>query len=180
MAMVWGMSLGTFTVVHVVISLAGIGSGSVVMAGFLTGQERHRWTALFLATTVATSVTGFGFPFDHLLPSHVVGVVSLLVLAVTIFARYSADLEGTRRWVYVVCSAAALYLNVFVGVVQTFQKVSALHALAPQQTEPPFLIAQVLVLALFVVLTVVAARRFRGESMPGVVAPKARGHARLS
>jgi hypothetical protein len=178
--MVWGMSFGTFTVVHVVISLAGIGSGFVVMAGFLTGKERHAWTALFLATTVATSVTGFGFPFDHLLPSHVVGVVSLVVLAVAIFARYSGDLEGARRWIYVVSSAAALYLNVFVGVVQAFHKVSALHALAPQQTEPPFLIVQIVVLALFVVLTVGAARRFRGESMPGLIAPKAAGPARLS
>jgi len=145
------MLLAAFTLVHVVISLVGIGAGLVVMAGLLGGRERRGWTALFLVTTVATSVTGFGFPVDHLLPSHVVGVVSLVVLAVAIFARYGAHLAGAWRWV-------------FVGVFQAFLKVPGLHALAPHQSEPPFLVTQVVVLVLFVVLTVSCAKRFRGDA----------------
>jgi len=144
------------------LSLIGIGSGLVVMFGFLGRKERHGWTVLFLATTVATSVTGFGFPFDHLLPSHKVGIVSLVVLALAIMARYVLRLAGPRR-IYVVCSGIALYLNAFVGVVQAFQKVPPLTAMAPHQTEAPFVIAQVVVLALFIGLTVAAARRFRGD-----------------
>jgi hypothetical protein len=120
-------------------------------------------TALFLITTLATSVTGFGFPFDHLLPSHVVGIVSLAVLAVAILARYGLLLRGAWRRIYVVCATAALYLNVFVGVAQAFLKVPALHAVAPQQTEPPFVVTQAVVLALFIVLAVLAAKRFRSE-----------------
>jgi len=168
--MVWGMTLATFTAVHVVLSLVAIGAGFVVMTGLLGGRDRGGWTALFLVTTVATSVTGFGFPVDHLLPSHVVGIVSLVVLAVAILARYGLGLRGAWRPVYVVGAALALYLNVFVGVVQAFLKVSALHALAPQQTEPPFLVAQLVVLALFIVLTVLAAKRFRHESSTHVSA----------
>ena len=163
--MVWGMPLATFTFIHVVLSLVGIGTGFVVLSRLLRGRERSGWTAPFLVTTVATSVTGFGFPVDHLLPSHIVGLVSLVVLAVAILARYGLRLRGAWRSIYVICAAVALYLNVFVGVVQAFLKVSALHALAPQQTEPPFLLAQVVVLALFIVLTVLAAKRFRSESI---------------
>ena len=163
--MILGMTLETYTFVHVVISLVGIGSGFVVMFGLLTGRRFDGWTALFLASTVATSVTGFGFPFDHLLPSHKVGVVSLVVLAVAIVARYPLHLGGAWRRVYVVCAAVALYLNVFVGVVQAFLKVPVLKAMAPKQTEPPFVIAQGAVLALFVVLGIVAAIRFRGEPL---------------
>ena len=162
--MVWGMTLATFTEVHVVLSLVAVAAGFVVMTGLLGGRDRGEWTALFLVTTVATGVTGFGFPVDHLLPSHVIGIVSLVVLAVAILARYGRRLRGAWRPVYVVCAALALYLNVFVGVVQAFLKVSALHVLAPHQTEPPFLVAQLVVLALFIVLAVLAARRFRHES----------------
>jgi hypothetical protein len=168
--MVWGMTLTAFTAVHVVLSLVAIGAGFVVMTGLLGGRDRGGWTALFLVTTVATSVTGFGFPVDHLLPSHVIGIVSLVVLAVAILARYGLRLRGAWRPVYVVGAALALYLNVFVGVVQAFLKVSALHALAPQQTEPPFLVAQLVVLALFIVLAVLAAKRFRHESSTHVSA----------
>ena len=168
--MVWGMTLATFTEVHVVLSLVAIAAGFVVMIGLLGGRDRGGWTALFLVTTVATSVTGFGFPVDHLLPSHVVGIVSFVVLAVAILARYGLRLRGAWRPVYVVGAALALYLNVFVGVVQAFLNVSALHALAPQQTEPPFLVAQLVVLALFIVLTVLAAKRFRHESSTHVSA----------
>jgi hypothetical protein len=163
--MIWGLTESTFTTVHVVLSLIGIGSGLVVMFGLLGGKERPRWTVLFLATTVATSVTGFGFPFDHLLPSHKVGIVSLVVLAAAIVARYARHLAGAWRRIYVGCAGIALYLNVFVGVVQAFQKVPPLTAMAPHQTEVPFVIAQVVVLALFIGLTIAAARRFRGGSV---------------
>ena len=161
--MILGMTTATYTLVHVVISLVGIGSGLVVLYGLLTGKRLDRWTAAFLATTVATSVTGFGFPFDHLLPSHKVGIISLVVLAVAILARYALHLAGAWRWIYVVCAAVALYLNVFVLIVQAFEKVPALKALAPTQSEPPFLVTQLVVLALFVVLGIFAVKRFRDQ-----------------
>jgi len=135
----------------------------VVLIGWITGKALPRWTAVFLATTVATSVTGYGFPFEHLLPSHVVGAISLVVLAVAIAARYAFHLRGAWRRVYVVTAVIALYLNVFVGVVQSFLKVPALNALAPKQTEPPFVVSQGIVFVAFVVLAIVAAIRFRGE-----------------
>jgi hypothetical protein len=163
---VFGMSLALYTSMHVLISLAGIASGFVVLYGLIAGRPRDGWTATFLATTVATSVTGYGFPFHQLLPSHIVGALSLVVLAVAIAARYRFHLRGAWRRVYVVCALLALYLNVFVGVVQAFLKVPALNALAPQQTEPPFVVSQGIVLVLFVVLTIVAAIRFRGEGRP--------------
>jgi hypothetical protein len=155
--------LHTFTLIHVLISLVGIGAGLVVLYGLLTGKRLDGWTALFLATTVATSVTGFGFPFTHFGAPHWVGVISLLVLAVAIWARYVSHLKGFWRWIYVVSAVFALYLNVFVGVVQAFQKVGFIKALAPTQTEPPFLLTQLGVLALFIALAVVAALRFRNE-----------------
>jgi hypothetical protein len=161
--MIFGVTTATFTLVHVVISLVGIGSGLVVSYGLLSGKRLNGWTALFLATTVATSVTGFGFPFDHLLPSHKVGIISLVVLAIAILARYPLLLAGAWRRIYVVSAAIALYLNVFVLVVQAFEKVPALRAMAPKQNEPPFLAAQLVVLAIFVVLTILATKRFRNE-----------------
>jgi hypothetical protein len=156
-------NLTTFTIVHVVISLIGIGSGFAVMAGLLAGRRLDGWTALFLASTVATSVTGFFFPFHQFTPAHGVGVISLLVLAVAILARYAFHLAGAWRWIYVIGAMVALYLNVFVGIVQGFQKVPILKAMAPTQSEPPFLFTQLVVLALFVVLAVVAAIKFRIE-----------------
>jgi hypothetical protein len=165
-------SLRTFTIVHVVLSLVGIGSGLVVLSGLLTARRLSGWTTLFLASTVATSVTGFGFPSDHLLPSHVVGVISLVVLAVAIVALYVFHLTGAWRRIYVVGAVLALYLNVFVLIVQAFQKVPALKSMAPTQSEPPFLLTQLVVLALFIVLAIRAAIRFRNETarqMSGVV-----------
>jgi hypothetical protein len=153
-----GFNLATYTAVHVVLSLVGIVSGLVVAYGFLTALDSAAWTALFLRTTVATSLTGFGFPFEHLLPSHIVGIISLVLLAVAIYARYQALLAGVWRRTYIVCAVIALYLNVFVLVVQSFQKVPALKALAPTQSEPPFLIAQGVVLVLFVGLGTFATR----------------------
>jgi len=153
-----------FTKIHVVISLIAIFAGFVVMFGLLTSKRLDRWTALFLITTVLTSVTGFFFPFHGFTPAIAVGILSLLVLAIAIFAYYGWRLAGASRWIYVVTSMLALYLNVFVLIVQLFQKVPALKALAPTQTEPPFQIAQLGALVIFVVLTVLAAIRFRPVS----------------
>jgi hypothetical protein len=160
--------LKTFTLVHVIISLLGIASGFVVMFGLLAARRLDGWTALFLATTVATSVTGFGFPLTHFSAPHWVGVISLVVLAVAILARYVLHLAGAWRWVYVVGAVLALYLNVFVGVVQAFQKIPVLKAMAPTQSEPPFLLTQLIVLALFIALAIVAAVRFRIEPAPAL------------
>src|SRR6266545_8193740 len=112
--MIWGLTTSTFTLLHVVLSLVGIFTGLVVMFGFVAGKRLDGWTVVFLATTVATSVTGFAFPFDHLLPSHKVGIVSLLVLPVAIAARYVFHLAGAWRRIYVIGAAVALYLNIFV------------------------------------------------------------------
>ena len=158
--MVLGMSLSTFTLLHVIISLAGIGSGFIVLFGLLNGKRLDGWTAIFLTTTVLTSLTGFLFPFEGLKPSYIVGGISLVVLAIAIWARYGGRLAGASRWIYVVSAAVALYLNCFVAVVQAFLKIPALHALAPTGSEPPFLIAQTVVLAIFVWLTWRAAKRF--------------------
>jgi len=161
--MVFGMSLATYTFIHVVISLIGIASGAVVMYGLINGKRLDGWTGLFLFTTVLTSVTGYGFPFVRLLPSHIVGAISLVALALAIVGRYALHLAGAWRRIYVISAAVALYLNVFVLVVQSFEKVPALKALAPTQKEPPFAIAQLLVMAIFIVLTIFAAKGFRAE-----------------
>jgi hypothetical protein len=152
--------LTTFTKVHVVISLIGIVAGFVVAFGLLTLRRLDVWTALFLVMTLLTSVTGFFFPFHGFTPAIGVGIVSLVVLALAIFARYVRKLAGAWRWIYVVAAMLALYLNVFVLIVQLFQKVPALKALAPTQAEPPFLVTQLSALVIFVVLTVFAATRF--------------------
>jgi hypothetical protein len=163
LAMVLGMTLGTYTFLHVLISLVGIGAGLIVMFGLLGAKRLDGWTGLFLTTTVLTSVTGFGFPFEHLLPSHIVGVISLVLLAVAIPARYVYHLAGPWRWIYVVGAGMALYLNVFVLVAQAFMKVPALKTLAPTQKEPPFLVAQLIVLLIFGALIILATKRFHIE-----------------
>jgi hypothetical protein len=161
--MILGMSTATYTLLHVVISLIGIGSGLAVIYGFLMGRRFERLTALFLVTTALTSVTGFGFPFEHLLPSHKVGIISLIVLAIAIPARYVFHLNHAWRWIYVVTASTALYLNVFVLVVQLFRKVPTLMALAPTQTEAPFLVVQAIVLAIYIALTVLGVKTFHVE-----------------
>jgi len=161
--MILGMSTVTYTFLHVFISLIGIGSGLAVIYGFLTGRRFDRVTALFLVTTVLTSVTGFGFPFEHLLPSHKVGIISLIVLAIAIPARYVFHLQHAWRWIYVVTASTALYLNVFVLVVQLFRKVPALTALAPTQTEAPFLLVQTIVFAIYIALTMLGVKNFLVE-----------------
>lgn len=165
--MMLGMSLSTFTFVHVLLSLIGIAAGFVVVAGLLGSKRMDGWTAIFLSTTVLTSVTGFGFPVKQFLPSHAIGILSLIVLAAAILARYTYALAGVWRRVYVICSMIALYFNVFVAVVQSFLKVPALHALAPTGSEPAFVVAQSVVLLLFVGLGVLAGKRFRiGSLLP--------------
>jgi hypothetical protein len=158
-------NLSAFTKLHVVLSLIGIFAGLLVMFWLLVGRKLNRWTTVFLISTVATSVTGFFFPFHGVTPAIVVGIISLVLLAVAILARYGRHLAGHWRWIYVVSAMIALYLNVFVLVVQLFQKVPALKALAPTQSEPPFAVTQLVVLALFVLLTIVAAIRFRREQL---------------
>ena len=129
--MILGMSTSMFTLVHVVVSLVGILAGLVVLFGMFGSRRLDGWTALFLATTVVTSVTGFFFPSDHILPSHIVGAISLIVLAIAIVARYVYRIAGPWRWIYVASATLALYLNAFVGVVQAFQKLPVLASLAP-------------------------------------------------
>jgi hypothetical protein len=157
--------LAAFTIVHVVISLAGIGSGFVVLSGLFTAKRLDGWTAVFLASTLATSVTGFLFPFEHFLPSHAVGLLSIVVLAVAMLARYTFHLARGWRAIYTIGAVVALYFNVFVLIVQTFQKVPALKAMAPTQSEPPFQLTQLVVLALFVAFGIAAVIRFRPEAV---------------
>jgi hypothetical protein len=159
--MLLGMS--TFTFIHVALSLVGIVSGFVVAAGMLQSRRLDGWTLLFLTTTMATSVTGFGFAREHVLPSHVVGAISLVILLVAVFALYVFALRRSWRWIYAVSAIAALYLNVFVLIVQAFQKLPLLHALAPSQSDPPFAIAQGLALLGALALGAMAVRRFRPQ-----------------
>jgi hypothetical protein len=156
----------TFLGFHVWMSLIGLVAGVVVLAGLIRSRRMEGWNVLFLATLVMTGATGFGLPAGGILPSHIVGAISLVLLAVAIAARYAGHLAGPWRWVYVVTAMAALYLNAFVAVVQAFGKIPRLNALAPTQSEPPFAIAQGVLLVLFVILTVWAARAYR----PGVPA----------
>ncbi|MGC3980359.1 MAG: hypothetical protein QM808_03780 [Steroidobacteraceae bacterium] len=150
----------TFTLIHVLISLIGIASGLVVLQGLCTSKRMDGWTLLFLSTTVATSITGFMFPFNGLTPALGVGALSMIILAAAILARYRFKLVGSWRWIYVVSAVIALYFNSFVLVVQSFLKIPALHALAPQGNEPPFAIAQGILLILFVLACFKAVKRF--------------------
>jgi hypothetical protein len=163
-AMILGLSTSTFTTVHVIISLIGIVSGIVVLLGWLGGKRSEGWTAVFLTTTVLTSVTGFFFHSATFGPPQVIGLISLAVLAGAIPALYIFGLEGIWRPVYIVSALAALYFNVFVGVVQAFQKLPFLQPLAPTQSEPPFLIAQIAVLVVFVVLGFLSLKRFHPQA----------------
>jgi len=154
------MILAIYTIIHTLISLVGIFTGLVVLVGMLAAKRLDGWTKWFLITTLATSVTGFFFPFHGFTPAIGLGIISLLVLAIAIYARYPRQLAGHWRWIYVVGAVIALYFNVFVGIVQSFEKIPTLKAMAPTQTEPPFKLTQLVVLALFIVLGVVAAIRF--------------------
>jgi hypothetical protein len=160
------MSLAAFTTLHVVLSLIGILAGGIVLKGMLGTKHLPGWTALFLAATFLTSATGFLFPFTKLLPSHVFGIVSIGVLTLTTLALYVYRLEGASRWIYVATAWLAFYLNVFVAVVQAFLKIAPLKGLAPTQTEPPFFIAQGIVLLLALTVLVLALRSFRPRLAP--------------
>jgi hypothetical protein len=171
--MILGMSVSTFTLLHTAISLIGIFAGLVVLYGMFGSKRLEGWTAVFLLTTVLTSVTGFFFPVDKILPSHIVGVLSLLVLAVTLAAVYVYRLAGHWRSLYIASAVFALYLNVFVGVVQAFGKVPFLTALAPTQKDLPFIIAQAAVLLLFIYFGIKALRTFHPEITAGLRSMKA-------
>ena len=161
--MILGMSLSAFTTVHVIISLIAIVSGIIVMFGLLGSSRMPGMTAIFLFFTILTSATGFLFPFEKLLPSHMVGILSLVLLAIAVIALYAMKLSGPWRSIYVVTAMTSLYLNVFVLIIQAFLKVPALHELAPSvpPSEPPFAIIQGIVLVFFVIAIIGAVRRFR-------------------
>lgn len=161
--MILGMSLSTFTLVHVLLSLVGIGAGLVAMVGLLIRKRMDGWTALFLITTVLTSITGFFFPFHKITPGIIIGVLSIIALAIAIYSRYVRRLSGPWRWTYVVNAQIALYFNVFILIVQAFEKTPALKALAPTQTEPPFVIAESIALLFFMVVSTLAVIKFRVE-----------------
>jgi hypothetical protein len=152
--------MSAFTIFHVAISLVGILSGFVVLFGMIGSKACSGWTKVFLWTTLATSLTGFMFPYHGFTPAIGVGIISVVVLAATFRARYHNKLAGSARWVYVIGAAVAQYFNFFVLIAQSFQKVPALHALAPTQKEPPFAVAQISALVLFIILTVMAVKRF--------------------
>jgi hypothetical protein len=161
--MILGMSLSTFTTVHVIISLIAIVSGIIVMFGLLGSHRMPGLTAIFLLFTILTSATGFLFPFEKLLPSHMIGILSLVLLAIACIALYGMKLSDAWRSIYVVTAMISLYLNIFVLIIQSFLKVGPLHALAPSvpPSEPPFAIVQGIVLMFFVIVIIGAVRRFR-------------------
>jgi hypothetical protein len=158
--MTWGIPTGLFLQIHVVLSLIGIASGLIAMYGVLRGKLSAGWTALFLATTIATSITGFPLPPFGFDPPRAIGVISLVLLSLAVAALYLLHLAGAWRWVFIVSAFASLYLNVAVGIIQGFQKLAFLHPLAPTQSEPPFLIAQLAVLLAFIAAAVLALIRF--------------------
>ena len=155
--MILGMSIGAFTILHVIITLVAIGSGLIVVGGMFASQRLPVTMALFLLT----SVTGFLVPIHGFTPALGVGILACVILLIALFALYKEHLVGAWRWIYVIAAVASLYLNVFVLVVQSFAKVSALTALAPTQTEPPFAITQAVVLAIFVLITLISVIKFR-------------------
>jgi hypothetical protein len=161
--MIFGLSIPTFTLLHVIISLIGIASGLIVLFGMFGSHRLPGWTALFLLTTVLTSVTGFLFPATTLTPGGIFGIISLVVLLAALIALYVFHLGGAWRWVYVGGAVIALYLNIFVLIVQSFQKIPFLHPLAPTGSEPPFLAAEGALLVIFVVLGIVALLKFHPE-----------------
>jgi hypothetical protein len=148
----------TFTIIHVVISLAGIVSGFVVIDGFLKAKRRDGWNAFFLVMTILTSVTGFLFPRNGITPGQTVGGISLVLLVIALVARYPLHFSGAGRWLYIVTALIAQFFNFLVLIIQSFQKIGPLKELAPTQSEPPFLIAQVAALVLFVVLGILSLR----------------------
>ena len=161
-----GMSLALFTQIHVAISVIAIAAGLIAVRGMLAARIFRGITALFLITTMLTSLTGFLFPFHGMTPGIVIGILSVVLLLAAILALYIFHLAGAWRWIYVVCSVMALWFNVFVFIVQSFEKIPSLHALAPTQTEPAFKITQLLFLVIFVILGIFSLRKFHPTSVP--------------
>jgi hypothetical protein len=159
--MVFGISLSAFTTIHVIISLIAIAAGFIAVFQMIANKPLGLWNTIFLWTTIATSVTGFGFPITGITPGIVVGIISLVILAVALLALYAQHLVGPWRWVYVISAIVALWFNVFVLIVQAFMKIPSLKTLAPTQSEPPFQLVQGAALVLFVVLAILAVRKFR-------------------
>jgi hypothetical protein len=159
--MTWGIPTSLFLQIHVVLSLIGIASGLITLYGLLTGKLLAGWTALFLTCTTLTSVTGFPLPPFGFDPPRAIGILSLALLAVAVIALYGLHLAGSWRWIYIVTALFALYLNSFVAIVQSFQKLPLLHSLAPTQSEAPFVIAQLIVLIAYVALGTLAVRRYQ-------------------
>jgi hypothetical protein len=157
------MILHIYTIIHTLISLVAIFTGFVVLLGLFAGKRLDGWTKWFLTTALVTTVTGFFFPFHGFTPAIGLGIISLPFLALTIFARNRKSLAGAWRWIYVVGAVICLYFNLFVLVVQSFEKIPALHALAPTQTESPFKLTQLVVLTISALLCIVALIRFRPE-----------------
>lgn len=159
--MILGMSLAAFTVLHLIISMIAIGLGFIVAGGLLASNRMPGWTLWFLVLTILTNATGFLFPFTKILPSHVVAIISLVLLAVAVYALYGKDLSGVWRTVYVVTAMLALWFNVFVLIAQSFQKVALLNVYAPTDAEPPFAITQGIVLVFFIGLIILGIKRFK-------------------
>jgi len=159
--MVLGMSLSTYTILHVILSLIGIGSGFIVLFGLINGRLLSPWNAVFLVTTILTSLTGFGFPNDKVTPGIILGILSMIVLAIALVALYVFHLKGGWRRTYAITAMIALYFNIFVLIAQTFEHIPAFLVLAPTGTETPFKVAQTLLLVLFAVLITAAAKKFR-------------------
>src|SRR6266542_6606619 len=157
------MILLIYTIIHTVISLIAIFTGIAVLFRMLAGKRLDGWTKWFLTTAVLTTVTGFFFPFHGFTPAIGLGIISLPFLAITIFARYSKHLAGAWRWSYVIGAVICLYFNLFVLVVQLFEKVPALHAMASTQTVSPFKLTQLIVLTTFILLGIVAVIRLHPE-----------------
>lgn len=151
---------------HTWLSLVAIVAGFPMAAALLRGHLSQRWNGVFLSTTIATSITGFVFPFSGVLPSHVVGAISLVLLALAAGGLYAFGLRGLWRRTYAITAMLSFYLLIFVLVAQLFLKVPVLNAMAPTQSEPPFAVAQGVVLAAFLALTVLAGRRFGSGVAP--------------
>ena len=154
------MILQIYSIIHTLISLIAIFTGFVVVFGLLASKRLDGWTKWFLVTAVATTITGFFFPFHGFTPAIGLGIISLPFLALTIFARYPKHLAGPWRWIYVISAVICLYFNLFVAVVQAFEKIPALHAIAPTQTEPQFKLTQLVVLLVSALFAIIAAIRF--------------------
>lgn len=162
--MILGMTLQSFTVFHLILSMIGIAFGFIVAGGILASNKLPGWTALFLLTTILTNATGFLFPVAKLLPSHIVAALSLVLLAVALYAYYGKSLDGVWRPVYIVTAMLALWFNVFVLVAQSFLKVALLNVYAPTGSEPPFAITQGVVLIFFIAAILLGIRKFKPAS----------------